>query len=481
MCGRCHALLYHNDLKQRPIVHPTISTVRNFLEESPHRRNHIYHVLDAADFPMSLIPNIASVFDIAVRSQNRRAKSHRWAGEQNNRMSFIITRADLIAHSKKELDQMMPYLQNVLRDALGKFGENLRLGNIRCVSARQAWWTKQLKDEIYQNGGGGWLVGKVNVGKSQLYEAVFPKGYKEVLRKTDGTQQESKEVELDSSHPLLPPLPEEEKYPPMPTVSQLPGTTALPIRNLYGNGRGELIDLPGLPRDGLYEAVNPETAPYLYHARRISAKQTTILPGGNSLLISNLIQIKPTDPSLTILAAPFVPMRCSIRSNDSATSILNQTQPATSAENIARNLARSEIASAITSAGTFKLAYNITKERSGPLTRRDAAFLHPSTLPFEIFGADILIEGVGWVELSCQVRKRFLEELGDPRWRPEVEVFSPYGKYIGIRRPMNAYLHIGARPKPRSQRTQRPRRSMKGVKKEQKRSAREKASNLMAE
>ncbi|CAF9929696.1 MAG: hypothetical protein GOMPHAMPRED_005453 [Gomphillus americanus] len=473
VCGRCHALLYHNDLKQRSIIHPTIDTIRAFLDESPHRRNHIYHVLDAADFPMSLIPNISSVFDIAVRSKNRRAKSHRWAGGQNIQMSFIITRADLIAHSKKDLDQMMPYLQDVLRDALGRYGENIRLGNVWCVSARQAWWTKQLKDEIYQNGGGGWLVGKVNVGKSQLYEAVFPKGYKENSHKTNETQQESKEVELDISHQLLPPLPEEEKYPPMPTVSQLPGTTALPVRNLYGNGRGELVDLPGLPRDGLYEAVNPETAPYLYHARRISAEQITILPGGHSLLISNLIQIKPTDPSLTILAAAFVPMRCSARSNDSATSILNQTQPATTAENIARNLARSEIANTITSAGTFKLAYNVTKERSGPLMRHDAASLSLSTLPFVIFGADLLIEGVGWVELSCQVRKRYIEELGDPDWRPEVEVFSPYGKYIGIRRPMNAYLHIGgARPKPKSQRTQRPRRSMKGVKKEQKRLAR---------
>ena len=424
---------------------------------------------------MSLIPQISKFFDIAIRSRNRRAKSSRWAGGQNNEMSFIITRADLIARSQAELEKMMPYLQNVLRDALGKYGENIRLGNLWAVSARQGWWTKALKEEVYKRGGGGWLVGKVNVGKSALYEAMFPKGYKADTESSDKENASEIDNTLDDSDSLLPPLPQEEKYPKMPTVSQLPGTTALPVRNAFGNGRGELIDLPGLSRDGLYEAVNPHTAPFLYHGQRISAPQYT-LQTGSSLVISNLIQIKPLDDSLIILAAPFVPLRCAVRENDFATTVLDQTRLATSAANIARNTAAPETAKNIASAGIFKLSHDVTKERSGPLTRRDAAGLSTSTLPFQIFGTDILIEGVGWVELTCQVRKRYLEELDDPDWAPRVEVFSPHGKYIGNRRPMNAFIRIGDYPKPKSRRTSRPRRSMKGVKKEEKRRARESRS-----
>lgn len=407
-----------------------------------------------------------------MRSRNRRARSTTWTGGQTNEMSFIITRADLIARSQEELEKMMPYLQNVLRDALGKYGENVRLGNLWAVSARHSWWTKALKEEVYKRGGGGWLVGKVNVGKSALYEAMFPKGYKSDTEPPNGKEVSEIEIGLDDPNSLLPPLPQEEKYPRMPTVSQLPGTTALPVRNAFGNSRGELVDLPGLPRDGVYEAVNPQTAPLLYHGHRISATQFT-LQAGTSLVISNLIQIKPLDDSLIILAAPFVPLRCSVRDNKFATTILDQTRLATSTENIARNTAAPETANSIASAGTFKLSHNVTKVRAGPLTRRDAAGLSTSILPFQIFGADILIEGVGWVELTCQVRKRYLEELDDPDWAPRVEVYSPNGKYIGIRQPMNAFLRFGDHPKPKSQRTARPRRSMRGVKKEEKRKARE--------
>jgi len=63
---------------------------------------------------------------------------------------------------------MMPYLTTVLRDALGRSGKDVRLGNVRCVSAIRGWWTPTLKEEIFKRGGGGWMVGKVNVGKSQF-------------------------------------------------------------------------------------------------------------------------------------------------------------------------------------------------------------------------------------------------------------------------------------------------------------------------
>jgi len=55
----------------------------------------------------------------------------------------------------------------------------------------------------------------------------------------------------------------------------------------------------------------------------------------------------------------------------------------------------------------------------------------------------------------------------DPSW-PAVEVFSPEGKFISSRRPMNAWLHIVSKPK-KGKLQGRPRKSMKGAKKAEKR------------
>ncbi|KAI7051680.1 hypothetical protein KC352_g45645, partial [Hortaea werneckii] len=144
------------------------------------------------------------------------------------------------------------------------------------------------------------MVGKVNVGKSALFEVVFPKGRnqlpdakrdesgtaekeevqtssssansaselaegnegleskKDALQETelqlDGKNEEDPDDEpfdedVDAS--LLPPAQPETQYPNMPLVSSLPGTTASPIRIPFGNGKGELIDLPGVERSNL--------------------------------------------------------------------------------------------------------------------------------------------------------------------------------------------------------------------------------------
>jgi hypothetical protein len=129
------------------------------------------------------------------------------------------------------------------------------------------------------------------------------------------------------------------------------------------------------------------------------------------------------------------------------------------------------------SAGNFELKWDVTKQRAGPLTAPSAAGLKPKVLPFVILSTDILIEGCGWIELVAQVRKRALEanhpdeETGSTSV-PSVEVFSPDGKHVGARRPMGAWLLGGRQRKPVSQRTTRPRRSMKGVKKNLKKIAR---------
>ena len=172
ICDRCHNLLHSS--QGISIAHPSVEAIADIIAESPYRRNHVYHVLDAADFPMSLIPSIHRSLSLAKpRSKNRRSQ-HDFSRKPT--LDIIITRSDLLAPSKALVDSLMPYFTTVLREALGRRGDDMRLGNVHLVSAKRGWWTKEVKEAIWRRGGGNWMVGKVNVGKSNLFEVLFPKG-----------------------------------------------------------------------------------------------------------------------------------------------------------------------------------------------------------------------------------------------------------------------------------------------------------------
>lgn len=505
VCNRCHGLLHHR--AGVPIVHPTIKSIHDMISESPYKYNHIYHVLDAADFPMSLVPQIQRHLELTPqRSQNRRAKTQKFYHGRMAEMSFVITRSDLLAPQKEQVDKLMPYLTEVLRDALGRSAADVRLGNLRCVSSKRGWWTKQIKDDIRNRGGGGWMVGKVNVGKSNLFECVFPKGRNEdvdfsslrrdaknvvpvnpesglsqalkaastsdpSVARTPGVQtvKELQEEPLlrDS---LLPPAPVEIPYPIMPIVSSLPGTTVSPIRLLFGNGKGELIDLPGLSRGNLEDHVLDEHKSDLVMRHRVKPEQLVMKPGQSLLLGGGLVRITPMTPNVITLAYSFVPLKAHVTSTEKATAIQGQEQPSG-----IPSIIKPGVGTSIASAGSFPLKWDVTRQRAGPLTSSSAAGLHPRILPFIVYSTDILIEGCGWVELVVQVRKKDIESqqikheggndgLADTNF-PTVEVFTPNGKHIGARRPMNGWLLGGLNIAPASKRTVRPRRSMKGVKK----------------
>jgi hypothetical protein len=397
------------------------------------------------------------------------------------------------------------------------------------VSAKQGWWIKELKEDIWNRGGGGWMVGKVNVGKSQLFNDVFPKGRSgvETVKKlpplavdqeriTDARlAEELRELEeleslpeepLDTSS-LLPPAPPETDYPVMPLVSPLPGTTASPIRLSFGNGKGELIDLPGLSRGDLELHVQPEHRSSLVMRSRVRPEQQVMKPG-QSLLLGGFIRITPTTPDLIMLGYAFTPIEPHLTSTIKAIGTQEQTR-----ESSVTNISLPGTGEKIASAGTFPLKWDVTRERSGPLTARDAAGISPERLPYRVLATDILIEGCGWVELVAQVRKRprhkeveadvakpegevlwkptfsseksssnaeeevldggmkeEKEDVIDPTW-PTVEVFTPNGKFVAVRKPMNAWLHA---KKPVSSKLKgRPRKSMKGHKKAEKKRARQ--------
>ncbi|KAG9999480.1 hypothetical protein KCU78_g15885, partial [Aureobasidium melanogenum] len=546
ICDRCHNLLHHHT--GVPIFHPSIDSIRSIIEDSPHKNNHIYHILDAADFPMSLIPNLMNRLDLpSLRTQNRRSKHKKYVRDRVADVSFIVTRSDLLAPNKEQVDSLMPYLRETLRDALGRTGRNVRLGNMRCVSAKRGWWTKQVKEDIWERGGAAWMVGKVNVGKSNLFEVAFPKGRAqekvskpepmhvhlepdeapasedstESLSDLPGVQDTGMDTAdstssasdyatanpqleaVDQDEPdvfdveegsLLPPAQVETPYPVMPVISSLPGTTASPIRVPFGNGKGELIDLPGVARSNLDEFVLPEHHQDLVMRSRVVPEQMSIKPGQSLVLGGGLIRITPTTPDLVFLSYTFLPLHPHITSTEKAVAIASGER-ATGLHTIMTKEAREEMASA----GTFKLEWDVTRQRAGPLTSKSAAKLKPEQLPFKVYSADILVEGVGWVELVAQVRKSAQnksipispssepEDVSAPptpgdsettTWKPlstpkehiaqstfpQVEVFSPKGKFIAVRPPMIASLLGGKKAPLANTRKSRPRLSMKSLK-----------------
>lgn len=481
ICNRCHDLLHHN--AGAPIEHPTLQSIHEIISESPHKYNHIYHVLDAADFPLSLIPQLQRYLSLSrQRSRNRRAKTSRFYHGRKAELSFIITRSDLLAPKKEQVDKLMPYLIEVLRDALGASAKDFRLGNVHCVSSKRGWWTANLKEDIWNRGGGGWMVGKVNVGKSNLFECVFPKGRNDKVNFTSsrGTLLRNEiqsgaekpripapELKPDLEHDilkedrLLPPAPVEQAFPVMPVVSSLPGTTASPIRLPFGGGRGELIDLPGLRRSDLETYVADEHKSELVMQQRLKPEQYVLKPS-QSLLLGNLIRITPKSPGVTVLAYPYVPFPGHVTSTEKAIEIHTQRR-----DSCIPSIVKPGVGSSMSTAGTFQLKWDVTNKRVGPLTAPMAVGLKAEVLPFKVFSMDLLIEGCGWVELVAQVRKRDLEPLDSKddcairELFPAVEVFSPEGRHIGARQPMNAWL-LGGRKQ--NSRRVRPRRSMKGVK-----------------
>lgn len=498
--------------------HPTVESLRETIEESPHKYNHIYHVVDAADFPMSLIPRLNVLLgDIALRTRNRRSRAGKYMSDRQTEMSFIITRSDLLGPTKEKVDKLMPIIREILRDALGRVGNRVRLGNVRCVSALRGWWTKEVRDDIWNRGGAGWMVGKVNVGKSQLFEAVYPKGRMKKASASaprGGDAIESADAisrygELDMGD-LLPPAQPATNYPEMPVVSSHPGTTASPIRIPYGDGKGELIDLPGLARGDLELFVNEKDRKSLIMKKRVVPEQISLMQGASLLLGGGLIRITPRNDDLVFLAYNFTPLEEHRTSTEKAEEYQSQQRQSSAV----RNISIPGAGESMKHAGTFELRYDVTKRRAGPLTNKNLRGLQVESLPFRVLATDILIEGVGYVELVAQVRARALErsrrprseealhsatENGDsgqdpfaemmskrkgseepaklsksgerdvepeskePQW-PSVDVFSPEGRFIGSRQPLGGWLSNKPLVKAVHRRS-RPRKSMKGQKK----------------
>ena len=445
ICDRCHDLRHHN--KAVPAASPTLYSIGQLLDESPHKFNHVYHILDAVDFPMSLIRGIYNVLSITEqRSRNRRSKPEKFkGGKRLPDITFVITRADLLAPQPELVDKKMEYMRSVLRDALPRSFRDARLGNVRMISCFRGWRVKQVKEEIRQVRGAIWTVGKTNVGKSQFIESCFPKdtrNHEKIAELVERRREDSNpfgQPEALGSDQLLPPAPREDLYPVLPVVSSLSGTTVSPIRIPFGRGRGEMIDLPGLHRDGLDEYVEDEHKSDLTMTSYIRNPDRKTIQGDQSLLLGGgLVRITPkVDNVLT--AACFVPIETHVTKTEKAASIQTQQTPYPG-----KVIMKEGVGETMSSAGTFDLKWDVTHKnlpRSLAKAVEDRGVPIPD-LPYRVFAADLLVEGCGWIELTMQIRAA---DLSNPDLTPRVEVFTPNGRHVGWRQPIQCYSHVQER------------------------------------
>jgi hypothetical protein len=246
---------------------------------------------------------------------------------------------------------------------------------------------------------------------------------------------------------------------------------------------------------------------------RPTVTQHNIKPGQSLLLGGGLVRITPSfneaERDTVVLAYSFVPVSAHVTSTEKAIGTQLQQR-----ESGIKTILRDGAGEKMTSAGTFRLGTDVTKARAGALLR---AGVKMEKLPFRVVATDILIEGVGWVELVCQVRKRrqrpqeepiipqqeyrdALSHLDEPSVTlvrksqekseddgfptPMVEVFTPEGKHVGQRRCMGAWLlwneGRNTRQKRRAVNAARPRKPMKGAKKREKMRKRQMVADALA-
>jgi hypothetical protein len=326
ICERCHNLIHEHHAPPLP-AYPTLDTLSKLLLSSPHKFNHIYHLIDAADFPLSLSPRLRNHLYTTLPKSITRHLS----------VSYIITRCDLLMPKRDQISSLMTYFKSIIKERIpeGEKVEGLPLSNTRlhAISSRVGWEVGILKDEIKQRQGGVWLLGVVNVGKSSLLRDVWPING---VMKSSSFEEATEFDILPDQHPIvqsqvggncndagegqrLNPILDRARGRPSlgiphvpPTISEIPGTTAAPLRVSYksvgrgGKTRGELVDLPGMERwtsfgeTGLTKYVRPEKWRELIMKKRIDGDQYTIKPGFNSSFFIYLIYISLTSGIRTI-------------------------------------------------------------------------------------------------------------------------------------------------------------------------------------
>ena len=297
ICDRCHFMKHHHDAPSLP-AYSTFKALCALLLSSRHRHNHIYHLVDAVDFPLSLRPGLLRYLHRMLPKSLTR----------NLTISYVITRCDILMPREDQISSYMTYFKSALKRLIPKEQKlETPFTKVYAISSRTGWEIGALKKEISKRRGGVWFLGAVNVGKSTLLRDIWPTDG--VLRPT--TLEDAAEFDIlpaeELADPAAPCSSEAQQQQPdsevevirpgaarahvPPTVSDIPGTTAAPIRVSYqsvGRGprfRGEVVDLPGLERwvgfkeTGLMKYVRPNRQRSLAIKDRVRPLEFVIKPG----------------------------------------------------------------------------------------------------------------------------------------------------------------------------------------------------------
>ncbi|KAG0638931.1 hypothetical protein HOY80DRAFT_965712 [Tuber brumale] len=530
VCGRCHGIRYHHRASELP-AYPTLHTLTNLMQNSPHTNNHIYHLIDAADLPISLQPGLRE----HLYQNLPKPLQHRLT------ISYVVTRADILMASQRQIWSLMTYIKKRIKDALPE-DEKVEsvVDKIHVISVRNGWGVGRVKDEIRSRTGGVWIIGGINVGKSRFVKEMWPEGGES----RPVTREEAEEYGIlpedggDTGVKAVEEKVEKEQrkggydyyFDPLniaPTVSDVPGTTAAPIKIAYrvsGGGRrgwGEMIDLPGFERwvgygkNGLLKYVRPELQTAVAMDKLVKGKQYTIT-AGQSMILGGLILITPRisgRSGLVVLATPFTNLPVHIAStykslkwleNPEPESVDHLYYPAPTTAPLPESLVpgkppkwpksstpslpppaglplphHDKITSApdykgspprpeepfippllpphFASAGIIQITDDVTLQRNPRLSAREL-----NGLPYVILGRDVLLDGIGWVELNIQMSKNQHFRMDG---KVEVEVFTPEGRGMGSRVSMGAAMVRKEMERVQGSECVRQRKSMKGEKK----------------
>ncbi|KAF3911493.1 hypothetical protein ABW20_dc0107003 [Dactylellina cionopaga] len=488
LCSRCRSLL-HYQKKISDIPDATFAQAAEIIAKSPFNRVHVYHLVDAADFPMSILPN-------ARKAILQGLKEHKGGRKKDLTISYVITRADLLMPTENKVSSLMTYIRRVMSNYLG---DDSGLKDLRVVSAKRTWTTERLKDEIRARKGGVVLLGKTNVGKSRLYDAIFPRRNAKDFKPKGGDFGKGDLEDLPTVEPA-----EEDwyvqngqrvKYPEMPLASKIPGTTVGPITIDFAAGRGQLVDLPGFSRGGLLSYVKQSQLKSTVLINRVNPSRFIVKPG-RAFMLSGLIKVKAVGREerekgaeteqreegqemeereengerergrpITLEVATFTSLPGHVAREDKIDAVMNHGPgSAPKGSGLAGGIwAKPDIGESFRSAGIFELTDDITKKRTIPLIDKIGEDAYKKGLAFKVWATDIVVEGFGWLEISAQVGR------DDPP--PKIEIWSPMGESIMQRETMGAYeanQKLGSTASPGS----RPRKSMKGAKRTEKKELR---------
>lgn len=157
--------------------------------------------------------------------------------------------------------------------------------------------------------------------------------------------------------------------------------------------------------------------------KRIVPEQFNIMPGQSLILGGGLIRITPRTPDVVFLAYNFTALPAHLTATFKAIQFQEQSRvvddvPSIMAEGIGDSMKHAE---------RVHLNYDVTNQQSGPLTNKHAVGMTVDQLHYRVLSRDVLIEGVGYIELVAQVRKRRQFGSRGPQYRapePEFDAFE---------------------------------------------------------